>query len=195
MKNVNVNAIFEAIESNSNFKADVALVQASIELSAPVSANDNISSEKARLTMINRASRLRRLKRFTALDSAAMQLIVNNTSVDDIESLAIYSQDKLIQVSKYITGSTSVFGRGRNNTLMYTLRGLYVHKYSTIDTAFVRGQLERYGQPSSSSATQASSSLKALQAFGIVKNIARGTYTVDYDNTLLKALFESIDRA
>jgi len=195
MKNQNLENIFSALENNAAFKADLDLIKASIELSAPVVASDNIASEKARLTMINRVNRVKRLKKFQSLHDSALSLIVSNTDSEDIESLAIYASDKLIQTARFMTGEREIFGRGKNNTLMYAIRGLYVHKPIVASTAFVRGQLERYGQPSSSSATQASSSCKALQALKIASPAGRGLYKIDYNNVILKALFESLERA
>lgn len=184
--------VFEALEKISGFKADLDLIAFVIESNPLASANEAVTAEKARLENINRASRIKRLKKFKSLSDTQLSIVSSNVPIDTLEVTAIYAQDKIAQLARFLSGDESVFGRGKNNTALYALRGLAVHSPQVADTAFFRNALERYGQPQSSSATQASSSAKALAAFGFLTECGRGKYAVNYGNKLLSSLLQSI---
>jgi len=191
LNNNNATQAFEMLEKIDSFKADIALIAFSIESNPAAQANERITAEKARLENINRASRIKRLKKFNSLNDGALSIVASNVDADTLEKTAIYAQDKIAQLARFLSGSDDVFGRGRNNTALYALRGLAVHSPAIMTTAFLRGQLERYGQPVESSSTQASSSAKALAAFGFVTECGRGQYRVNYNNELLSALLDA----
>jgi hypothetical protein len=189
MKN---NEIFDNLEKIDGFKADLDFIRFAIESSEPVIGNDQIAAEKARLTMINRANRIKRLKKFESLPEPALLIVAKNVDSDKLEKTAIYAQDKIAQLARFMSGESSVFGRGRNNTALYTLRGIAAHGLKSVKTADNALTLQRFGQPAESSQTQSSSSLKALEAFGFLTGRGRGVYDVNYNNELLNQLLDSI---
>lgn len=192
MKNLNnaKNAaeIFETLELIDGFKADIELSKAAIDMSAPVEASANISAEKARLTMINRVNRTKRFIKLNKLSDNALLIVAANSNADKIESTAIYAVDKVIQAARYLSGESEIFGRGRNNTLLYLLRGIAVHSPAIIDRQFAINTLTRYGQPHESADTQASSSCKALLALNCLNMIAPGRYTVNNESSLMQLM-------
>ena len=191
LNNNNASNAFDMLEKIDNFKADLSLIQFAIESNAPATANERITADKARLENINRASRIKRLKKFNALSDTALNVVAANVSPDTLEKTAIYAQDKIAQIARFLAGDSGVFGRGRNNTALYALRGIAVHSPKVVTTASLRASLERYGQPVESSSTQASSSAKALAAFGFITEVGRGQYAVNYDNKLLDELLNA----
>jgi len=191
MKNLKVVNAFDTLENIDNFKADIALIQASIEMSAAVTANDIISADKARLTMINRQSRCKRLKKINNLSDTAINLVLSNSSADKLEKTAIYALDKVVQIAQFLTGNEAIFGRGKNNSLMYAIRGIAKNRPNTIDNRTVKSYLTRFGQPHESADTQTVSSCKALLSLNCLTMLKPGTYTVNYSSLLMQALIKT----
>lgn len=179
---------FDTLETIDGFKVSLDLSRAAIESSLLADANNNISSEKRRLTAINRVNRCKRFSKMQSLSTDALSLISNNTDAVKIESTAIYAVDKVIQIARFLTGDSSIFGRGKNNSLMYLVRGIAVNEPQMITKDFAVNSLTRYGQPYESADTQASSSCKALLALNCVTMQAAGRYTVNQDSELMKLL-------
>lgn len=192
MKNSTKN-VFETLETIASFKADIDVIQAGIEMSASVIANDRISADKARLTMINRNSRTKRMKKINRLSDAAVLILAANTTPDKVESTAIYAVDKLVQLSAFLSGDAAVFGSGRNNSIVYALRGLAKYRPQSINNDLIYGYLTRGGQPHESAATQTGSSCKALLAFDCVSMIKPGYYTVNY-TPFLELLMKAVSK-
>lgn len=179
--------VFDLVESVNAIKSEVDIVRAAILLSNPVEANEVISAEKARLTMINRSNRSKRLAKIVKLNDYQLALISANTSAEQIESTAIYAVDKIIQLAAFLTGNKAVFRNGKNNTLAFTLRAIAQSNGKTT-TADIKVALEKAGQPDSSSQTQASSSLKALQTMNCLFNTGSGRYEVNGKSALMTSL-------
>jgi hypothetical protein len=179
---------FSTLENVNGFKAGLSLSQAAIELSALADANSNISAEKRRLTALNRVHRCKRFAKLQALNDNALFIVSSNTTADKIESTAIYAVDKVLQIAKFLSGDSSVFGRGRNNSLMYLVRGIAVKEPQLVDRDFAINSLTRYGQPHESADTQASSSCKALLALNCLDMLAPGKYVVNEKSELMKLL-------
>lgn len=186
----NVNEVFEMLETVNGFKAGIDLSTACIQLSLLAPANDNISAEKRRLTALNRVHRCKRFTKLTALSDNALIIIASNTTADKIESTAIYAVDKVIQIAKFLSGDSAVFGRGKNNSLMYLLRGIAVNEPQLIDRQFAINSLTRYGQPFESADTQASSSCKALLALDCLIMLTAGKYVVNQNSGLMQLLLD-----
>lgn len=183
--------IFDALEMLNNFRAGLDLSRAAIELSDAVNANDNISAEKARLTMLNRVNRTKRFVKINKLSDVQLSIIAANSTPDKIESTAIYAVDKVIQASRFLSGESEIFGRGKNNTLLYLLRGIAVHAPQIITREFAVNTLTRYGQPHESADTQASSSCKALLALDCLVMIAPGRYIVNANSKLMSLMLSN----
>lgn len=181
-------SIFETLEANENFRVELDLRRAVIELSNPVEANETIGAEKARLTMLNRVHRCKRFAKMKQLNDSALAIISSNTTPDKIETTAIYAVDKVIQTARFLSGESAVFGRGKNNTLMYLIRGIATHSPQLITREFAVNALTRYGQPFESADTQASSSCKALLALGCLDMLAPGKYQVNEKSKLMTLL-------
>jgi len=191
MKNLKTQNAFDTLENIENFKADITLIRASIEMSAPVSANDIVSADKARLTMINRASRCKRLKKINKLTDIQVNLILSNSNPDKLEKTAIYALDKVVQIAQFLSGNAEIFGRGRNNSLMYAIRGIAKNKPDFVDNSTIKAYLTRFGQPFESADTQTVSSCKALLSLDCLTMLKAGHYTVNYKSTLLQALIKT----
>jgi hypothetical protein len=187
MSKLNKNQI-ATLESNNAFVASIELIKAAIVASAAVVANDTISADKARLTMLNRLHRCKRFSKIAALNNDAITIINNNTTPNKIESTAIYAVDKVIQIARYLSGDVAVYGRGKNNSTMYLLQSIALNSPAYVTRDFVVNSLTRYGQPHESADTQASSSCKALLALGCLDMIKAGTYTVNTDSKLMNLL-------
>jgi len=187
----NAKNAFDTLENIDAFKADITLIQASIEMSAAVTANDVISADKARLTMINRQSRCKRLKKINKLSDSQIDLILSNSSADKLEKTAIYALDKIVQIAQFLTGNAEIFGRGRNNSLMYAIRGIAKNTPDSLDNGIVKAYLTRFGQPHESADTQTVSTCKALLALDCVTMIKAGHYTVNYQSKLMQALIKT----
>lgn len=184
----NNEAIFKTLELNDTFRANVDMSRAALAMNEPAQATALISAEKARLTNINRVNRDKRFKKIVSLHDGALNIIALNSNADTLEKTAIYSVDKVIQAARFLAGESAVFGRGKNNTLLYALRGIAKHEPAVIDTAFIVNSLMRYGQPAESAQTQASSSMRALLALNCVAMLTPGKYTVNKDSELMTLL-------
>jgi hypothetical protein len=187
MSKLNKNQI-ATLESNNAFVASIELIKAAIVASDAVVANDVISADKARLTMLNRLHRCKRFSKIAVLSNDAITIISNNTTPDKIESSAIYAVDKVIQIARYLSGEVAVYGRGKNNSTVYLLQSIALNNPSYVTRDFVVNSLTRYGQPHESADTQASSSCKALLALDCLTMIKAGTYTVNTDSKLMNLL-------
>jgi hypothetical protein len=122
------------------------------------------------------------------LNSDAITIINNNTTPDKIECCAIYAVDKVIQLSRFLSGDVAVYGRGKNNSTQYLLQSIALNSPAYVTRDFVVNSLTRYGQPHESADTQASSSCKALMTLGCLDMIKAGTYTVNTDSKLMSLL-------
>lgn len=190
---MNKEQIFETAAAIESLRIALDLAKFSIQDLPPVEANEILTAEKARLTNKNRVTHLKRLNKLQALPDNALTVLVGlNMNADNFESLAAYAKDKVCQFAAFIAGNTAVFGRGKNNTLLYALKALAVHEPQVYETADCRLSLERYGQPSSSSQTQASSSMKALECLNFVSGSGRGRYTPDYSNKAFRAALDAV---
>jgi hypothetical protein len=187
MSKLNKNQI-ATLESNNAFVASIELIKAAIVASAAVVANDTISADKARLTMLNRLHRCKRFSKIAALNNDAITIINNNTTPNKIESTAIYAVDKVIQIARYLSGDVAVYGRGKNNSTMYLLQSIALNSPAYVTRDFVVNSLTRYGQPHESADTQASSSCKALLALDCLTMIKAGTYEVNTESKLMNLL-------
>lgn len=176
------------LESNNSFVASIELIKQAIEASNAVEANDVISSEKARLTMLNRLHRCKCFSKIAALSNDALTIVNGNTTPALIESTAIYAVDKVIQLSRFLSGDVAVYGRGRNNSTQYLLQKIALELPAYITRDFAVNALTRGGQPHESADTQASSSCKALLALGCLDMIKAGTYTVNEQSKLMTLL-------
>lgn len=176
------------LESNNAFVASIELIKAAIVASDAVIANDTISSEKARLTMLNRLHRCKRFSKIAVLNNDAITIINGNTTPDKIETTAIYAVDKVIQIARFLSGDIAVYGRGKNNSTMYLLQSIALNTPAYVTRDFVVNSLTRYGQPHESADTQASSSCKALLALNCLTMIKAGTYQVNTDSKLMSLL-------
>jgi len=176
------------LESNNAFVASIELIKAAIIASDAVIANDTISADKARLTMLNRLHRCKRFSKMTSLSNDCLTIINGNTTPDKIESTAIYAVDKVIQIARFLSGEVAVYGRGKNNSTQYLLQSIALNTPSYVTRDFVVNSLTRYGQPHESADTQASSSCKALLALDCLTMIKAGTYEVNTDSKLMSLL-------
>ena len=176
------------LESNNAFVASIELIKLAIEASNAVEANDVISAEKARLTMLNRLHRCKRFAKMALLNNDALTIINSNTTPLLIEKTAIYAVDKVMQLARYLTGETAVYGRGRNNSTMYLLQKIALELPAYVTRDFAVNALTRGGQPFESADTQASSSCKALLALNCLKMIKAGTYEVNTESKLMTLL-------
>lgn len=176
------------LENNNSFVASIELIKAAIIASDAVEANDVISADKARLTMLNRLHRCKRFSKIAALNNDCLTIINGNTTPVLIESTAIYAVDKVIQLSRFLSGDIAVYGRGKNNSTQYLLQKIALDMPSYITRDFAVNALTRGGQPHESADTQASSSCKALLALNCLTMIKAGTYTVNTDSKLMSLL-------
>lgn len=187
------NDIFDNNAAIAELKTALDFAKFSIESLPAVEANEILTAEKARLTNKNRVTHLKRLNKLQALPDSALTVLVGlNMSADNFEGLAAYAKDKVVQFALFIAGNNSVFGRGKNNTLLYAFKAIAAHSPAIFETGACRAQLERYGQPSSSSQTQASSSMKALSCLNFAKEVGRGKYQINYDNAALQSVLDAV---
>jgi len=138
--------------------------------------------------MLNRLHRCKRFSKMALLSNDCLTIINGNTTPDKIESTAIYAVDKVIQLSRYLSGDIAVYGRGKNNSTMYLLQSVALNTPTYVTRDFAVNSLTRYGQPHESADTQASSSCKALLALDCLHMIKAGTYTVNVDSKLMTLL-------
>ena len=176
------------LESNNSFVASIELIKAAIVASDAVVANDTISADKARLTMLNRLHRCKRFAKIAALSNDCLTIINGNTTPVLIESTAIYAVDKVIQLSRFLSGDIAVYGRGKNNSTQYLLQKIALDKPAYVTTQFAKTALTRGGQPHESADTQASSSCKALLALNCLTMIKAGTYQINTESKLMTLL-------
>ena len=179
--------VFEMLENVNNFRVDIDLSRAAIELSQPVSGGHLITADKARLTMLNRVNRCKRFAKLNALNDAALSIISTNTTPVLIEKAAIYTVDKNIQLAKFLAGDETVFGRGKNNSLLYLISGIAKNTPSMLTNDLARQYTANGGQPLESVDTQAVSSCKALLVFNCLTMIKAGVCTLN-DTPLMSLL-------
>lgn len=176
------------LENNNAFVASIELIKQAIIASDAVVANDTISADKARLTMLNRLHRCKRFNKMASLSNDCITIINGNTTPDKIETTAIYAVDKVIQLARFLSGDVAVYGRGRNNSTQYLLQSIALNSPAYVTRDFAVNSLTRYGQPHESADTQASSSCKALLALNCLTMIKAGTYQINTESKLMTLL-------
>ena len=149
-----------------------------------------IDASKTHDIECNRVHRIRNLKKFKDCSESELAVLTDHAvSFETVNSLALYAQDKVLQVCKLIANNDKAGfnGDSANKTLHATLT--YLSKNETVDRVsnvakFIEVTLHK---SSGTASSQASSSLKALQAFGVVDKKS-GKYKLVKTNKALTAI-------
>ena len=181
------NDIFKTIEAVENFKADIDLMRFCLASAVPVSGTALISAEKARLAMINRFNKDKRFKKLAQMSENQTAIVAANSTADLIEVCAIYSTDKIVQLSQFLTGG-AVYGAGKNNSLLYLIHAIDTYQsHAVLTTKELTALVNTYGQNLESSATQTSNGLTALKTLKCL-NGGAGKYRVNENSALMSEL-------
>ena len=138
--------------------------------------------------MLNRVNKTNRFKKINMLPDNALTVVAVNSSPDLIEMTAIYSLDKVAQISRFLAGNSGVFGHGCNNSLLYLLHAIDTKPVgSELTTSEMSKLVNAYGQPVESAQTQTSNGFGALKALNCVTG-SNGKYRVNANSQLMTEL-------